>query len=363
MNPGRLLRALGPWIGLLFTWALFRLLVGAEFGTWSNQKLMLLQTAVVGTAAIGATWIIVSGGIDLSVGSTIALTTMVIAHLLERGAPPTLAALGGLAAAAVVGLSIGVLVTGHVLPFAISLLGGIVTGRLAGPWVGIGVAAALGLALSTPRARRSFPRLELSPFIVTLGMWGALRGLAKGIGDNQPIYPSELGWLSRSMQEADSGPFALLVPGVWVLLGVALVFALLLENTVFGRHVVAIGSSEETARLCGVRVERTKVGLYALAILCAGIAGVLQLGYLSMGDPTTAMGYELKVIAAVVIGGASLTGGEGSIQGTLVGALIMVVVDNGCTQLGLDNWVQDVVTGGIILTAVALDRLRHTGRS
>jgi ribose/xylose/arabinose/galactoside ABC-type transport system permease subunit len=140
---------------------------------------------------------------------------------------------------------------------------------------------------------------------------------------------------------------------------VALLAALGLGATVFGRHAVAIGSNEETARLCGVRVERTRLGVYVLGCSCAGIAAMLQLSYLSMGDPTTAQGLELETIAAAVIGGASLAGGEGSIGGTLVGALIMTVVDNGCTKLGLDNWVQEVVTGAIIVGAVALDRWRQ----
>jgi len=157
------------------------------------------------------------------------------------------------------------------------------------------------------------------------------------------------------------GPFGLLPAGVWILLLVALLAALALRATVFGRHAAAIGSNEETARLCGVRIERTKLGVYVLGSCCSGIAAVLQLSYLSMGDPTTAQGYELKTIAAAVIGGASLSGGEGSIGGTLVGALIMTVVDNGCTKLGLDNWVQEVVTGAIIVAAVALDRLRQRG--
>ena len=99
--------------------------------------------------------------------------------------------------------------------------------------------------------------------------------------------------------------------------------------------------------------------MYAIGGLCAGVAGVLQLSYLSMGDPTTAQGYELKAIAAAVIGGASLAGGTGSIFGTLLGALVMTVVDNGCTKLEFDNWVQDVATGAIIVGAVALDRLRQ----
>lgn len=302
------LRALGPLLGLAATWCLFALLCGRPFTQWPNQELMLLQTAVVGTAAVGATWIIVSGGIDLSVGSTIALSTMVAALVLRAGGAAELAAAAALSGGAAVGALIGTLVN----------------------------------------------RARLSPFIVTLGLWGALRGLAKGIGDNQPVYPPELGWIGELML-AGRG---VLPAGVWILLLVAALSAFALERTVFGRHAVAIGSNQETARLCGVPVERTRLLVYVLGVCCAGLAGVLQLAYLSMGDPTTAQGYELKAIAAAVIGGASLAGGEGSIGGTLIGALIMTVVDNGCTKLGLDNWVQELVTGVIIVGAVALDRLR-----
>jgi ribose transport system permease protein len=305
-------RALGPASGLAGTWLLFALLAGRGFTSWSNQELMLLQTAVVGTAAVGATWIIVAGGIDLSVGSTIALGTMCAALVLRAGGSPALAALAALATGAAVGALIGALVNG----------------------------------------------LGLSPFIVTLGLWGALRGLAKGLGDNQPIYPASLGWLAELMVVGRGGVLGILPVGAWVLLAVAALSALALRSTVFGRHATAIGSNAETARLCGVRVERTRLGVYVLGVGCAGLAAVLQLSYLSMGDPTTAQGYELRTIAAAVIGGASLSGGEGSIAGTLIGALIMTVVDNGCTKLGLDNWVQEIVTGAIIVAAVALDRAR-----
>ncbi|MHC5004926.1 MAG: ABC transporter permease, partial [Planctomycetota bacterium] len=202
-------------------------------------------------------------------------------------------------------------------------------------------------------------RVPLAPFIVTLGMWGAVRGAAKGLGGNQPVYPDRPSWLEGLMTTGGDGLASLLPPGVWVLLGLAAVMAGVMRYTRFGRHVFAIGSNESTARLCGVRIDRTKMLVYVVGIGCAGAASLLQFSYLSMGDPTTADGYELKVIAAVVIGGASLAGGEGSILGTLIGALIMTVVDNGCTKLGLDNWVQDIVTGGIIVLAVTLDQLRH----
>ncbi len=365
-RPARLSWAsrLGPLIGLVFVWALFAALKGADFVKWENQRLMLLQTAVVGTAAIGATLIIISGGIDLSVGSGIALGTMVVALLLQAGAPPMIAAVGGVAAGVVCGLVIGALVVGHVGRVAAPLAGVALAAAL---WRPLGPAGAIGLALAASGlllwlSVRLLPRVPLSPFIVTLGMWGALRGAAKGLGDNQPIYPTDPGWIADLMRNAETGIGAVMAPGVWILLVLAAFMAAVLRHTPFGRHIFAIGSNERTARLCGIQVERTKLAVYATAVACTGLAALLQFSYLSMGDPTTADGYELKVIAAVVIGGASLAGGEGSILGTIIGALIMTVVDNGCTKLGLDNWVQEIVTGAIIVAAVALDRLRHGRR-
>ncbi len=351
-----ILRRAGPALGLIAAWALFAALAGGSFVALANQRLMLLQTAVVGTAAVGATLIIVSGGIDLSVGSTIALGTMAGAIALRAGLSPALAALAGVGTGALVGAAIGAMVVGEVVR-AGALAAGAFVGWRAGGSGGavVGLAAGATLALA---AGRLVPRLPLSPFIVTLGMWGAMRGLAKGLGDNQPVYPPSpggTGWLADLMLPSGG----ILPAGVWILLAVAALFAVLLRHTRFGRHAFAIGSNQETARLCGVDVERTKLLVYGLGVGCAGIASVLQLSYLSMGDPTTAQGAELKVIAAAVIGGASLSGGEGSILGTLLGALLMTVVDNGCTKLGLDNWVQECVTGAIIVLAVTLDRLRH----
>jgi len=274
---------------------------------------MLLQTAVVGTAALGMTLIIISGGIDLSVGSNIALCTVAVALLLNAGAPPLLAVLGGVFVGAACG----------------ALIGGLIT------------------------------RLRLSPFIVTLGMWGAIRGAAKGLASEQMVFAPDT-WLNGLLTTlGDQKSWMILPPGVWLTLILALLTAGMLRYTRFGRHIYAIGSNEMTARLCGVRVERTKVMIYALGAAFAGVAGVLQFSYLTLGDPTTAIGMELDVIAAVVIGGGSLAGGEGSVPGSIIGALIMTVVANGCTKLGLDNWVQEIVTGLIIVLAVALDQFRH----
>jgi ribose/xylose/arabinose/galactoside ABC-type transport system permease subunit len=343
----------GPAIGLVLAWVLFAALAGRDFAALENQRLMLLQTAVVGTAAVGATLILVSGGIDLSVGSTIALGTMTGAIALRAGASPGVAALAGVATGLAAGLAIGSMVVGRIAA-AVGLGAGAFAGWRLGGLAGVALGAGIGAALGFAVARRA--RLPLSPFIVTLGMWGAIRGLAKGIGGNQPVYPPSpagTGWLADLML-----PGA--VPGgIAVLVIVAALAAVLLRTTKLGRHALAVGSNEEAARLCGIDVERTKVLVYVLGVGCAGVASVLQLSYLSMGDPTTAQGAELRVIAAAVIGGASLSGGEGSILGTLLGALLMTVIDNGCTKLGLDNWVQECVTGAIIVAAVAVDRLRH----
>ncbi|MFZ5496976.1 MAG: ABC transporter permease [Verrucomicrobiota bacterium] len=302
------LTAFGPLIGLAAVCVLFAVLRFDTFVTRDNFAIIFQQTAVIGVAALGMTLVIVAGGIDLSAGSIIALGTVVIALLLQKGVSPLLAAFGGVGVAALCGAFSGLLIT----------------------------------------------QLRLLPFVVTLGMMGALRGAAKGLANEQPVYPDET-WLNGLMQLGRSG----LPSGVWLMLGLAVLVSLAMRSTRFGRHVFAVGSNELTARLCGVPVERVKLLVYALGGAFAGVGAVLQFAYLTGGDPTTAAGLELNIIAAVVIGGASLAGGQGTITGTLVGALIMSVVANGCTKLGLSNWVQEIVTGGIIIAAVLLDYLRR----
>ncbi len=306
-------KKLGPLLGLLLVVALFSALRPRQFPTAANVEIMLLQTAVVGTAALGMTLVIASGGIDLSVGSQIALATVGLATLLAHGWSP-LAAAG---AVVMLGGLCGV------------VIGGLVTG------------------------------LRLSPFIVTLGMWGGLRGAAKGLA-NETIVVAPVTWLNDLLTALPPDRTWALVPaGVWLTIALAAVVAVLLRFTILGRHIVAVGSNEQTARLCGIEVTQTKLAVYTLASCLAAVAGVLQYAYLTVGDPTTASGMELDIIAAVVIGGGSLAGGQGSVFGTLVGAVIMTVVANGCTKLDLPNWVQEIVTGLIIVSAVALDRFRQ----
>ncbi len=309
---GRLISTAGPVLGLIAVCVLFGALRFETFVSFDNFAIVLQQTAVIGIAALGMTLIIIAGGIDLSVGSVIALGTVIIALMIERGWSPLAAALFGIAGSAACGAFSGLLIT----------------------------------------------RLRLLPFVVTLGMMGALRGAAKGLAGEQPIYPDET-WLNSLMQLGGRGS---LPTGVWLTLALAVIVAVVLRHTRFGRHVFAVGSSELTARLCGVPVERVKLLVYTLGGVFAGIAAILQFAYLTGGDPTTAVGLELNIIAAVVIGGASLNGGQGGVVGTLVGALIMSVVANGCTKLGLPNWVQEIVTGGIIVAAVLLDYVRRRSR-
>lgn len=284
-----------------------------RFLTVNTFRATANQTVAVGIAAMGMTMIIISAGIDLSVGSVIALSSVVTAWCLRSGWPPLTAVAAGLLVGGLCGLANALMIT----------------------------------------------RLKVVPFIATLGMWGIARGLAKGIAAEQKI-DAPAAWLGTHVLVREPQPAWLLVsPGVWAMLGLAVMVWAVLRYTTLGRHIFAIGSNEATARLCGIRVERTKLCLYALAGVCTGLAGVMQFCRLTVGDPTTAMGAELDVIAAVVIGGGSLSGGEGSVFGSLIGALIMAFLRVGCDHVGVPSWVQEMVIGAVIVLAVALDHLRR----
>ena len=314
MNLRALRGAGGPVLGLALVALIFGALIGGQFFLPGNLELIARQTAIVAVAALGMTIVIVSGGIDLSVGSVVALTTVVIAVLLNQGWAPAAAALAGAFAGAACGLINGALITA----------------------------------------------LRVVPFIVTLGTMILVRGAAKGFADERRIE-APYSWLNDLLRSTAPGDAGWLPPGVWLVLLLALMVGGLLRYTRFGHHVFAIGSNERTARLCGVAVSRTKIAIYTVGALFAGVAGVLQFSRLSVGDPTVAEGLELDVIAAVIIGGGSLAGGRGTVAGTLLGATTMAVIQIGCAQQGYPNWVQQIVTGAIIVLAVALDRWR-TGR-
>lgn len=350
------MNTLWRFVALIAVFTFFAVMVeNGKFYTPRNLESIVRQSAVYATAALGMTMVIIVGGIDLSIGSIIALGVVVMAWVLN--------------------LSQGVIQVGDetkpdyllyhwptLIPIA-ALVAGVSAASLAGMANGVMIVG-----------------LRLVPFIVTLGTMGIFRGLAKGIADEKDIYPPRtwlnnvhdptivpfLNWLKgKPGAPAPTGLGWLVLPlSIWILIGASLFAWLLLRYTRLGRHIFAVGSNEETARLCGVPVERTKVIVYTLAGFFGGLAGIMLYSDISgIGQPTAAIAYELFVIAAVVIGGGSLLGGEGSILGSLIGALIISILYMGGKQVGWEQWRQEVVIGSIIIAAAALDRIRHRSLS
>lgn len=308
-----LLSKFGPFFGLLLVIALFSIdsEVREFFLSYANFKIVLTQTVIVALGALGMTLIIISGGIDLSVGSVIAFTSVVGALLIQQDWPTVAVVLAVIAAGGFIGLLNGAAIAG----------------------------------------------LRMTPFIITLGTLGIARGAAKWLANNETVnYDSSPinGWMTTL------NPFDKTLPaGAWITLGLAVLTAIMLRRTVFGRHIFAIGSNEATARLCGVATTRNKIYIYALAGCFFGLAGLMQLSRLRQGDPTVAIGVELDIIAAVIIGGASLYGGVGTVLGSVIGALIMAVLRNGSQQMGWPTYFQEIIIGVVIIAAVFLDRLRQ----
>jgi ribose transport system permease protein len=309
----RSIARVGPALALVLVVTSFALLTEApgRYLSAFNLRIVLAQTVIVALGAIGMTIIIISGGIDLSVGATIALTGVVAALAIAAGWSPGTAAGAAVFVGGLVGLANGLLITG----------------------------------------------LRVVPFIATLGMLGIARGVAKWLAHEQTVNVPPT-WVNDLLVTFPQPAWMMLPAGVWIALALAVLTAAVLRRTVFGRRVFALGSNELAARACGVATDRLKVVIYACAGLLFGLAGVMQLSRLRQGDPTVAIGTELDVIAAVVIGGGSLRGGEGSVFGSVVGALIMAFLRNGCQQMAWPNYIQEIIIGAIIVLAVALDRLR-----
>lgn len=302
------------------------------FFSLANASTILLHVSINGILTLGMTFVIITAGIDLSVGSLLGFAGVLVAGALTA---PGLIAAAGVGGAAVVATLIG-----------------------------LGVGAAVGVANGALTAY-----LGINPFIVTLAMMTVARGAARLVTGGVPIGFPAMGdpHFAAKVGALDAlhafGGGRIPIPGtgqgfpVPALVMLALVFlsALVLGRTRFGRYVYAVGGNEEAARLSGVPVRGVKVGVYAIAGACAGLAGVLMVGQLRSGGPDAGLLYELNAIAAAVIGGASLMGGIGSAWGALTGALLIGVLNNSLDLMGVQAFWQEIAKGAIILLAVFFD--------
>jgi ribose transport system permease protein len=307
------LLAFGGLIGLFIAFSL----ASPYFLTFDNVMGILLATTVNGVLALGATFVIITAGIDLSVGTVMTLSAVMT----------------------------GVLITNWGLPIFVGLLGGVATGALAGAINGVTVS-----------------KMKVPPFVATLGVMMAAKGLSLVISGSRPIYFTGTPVVRGLTMDSLVGSFVpgLDVPnGVFYLFGAAVVAGLILGKTILGRYAFAIGSNEEATRLSGVNVDLWKAAVYTLCGTFSGLGGVIIGSRLNSAQPALGTGYELDAIAAVVIGGTSLSGGEGTILGTIIGAFIISVLTNGLRILSVPQEWQMVVTGGIVIVAVYADVLRR----
>lgn len=325
-----LLSRIVPFLGLIFVILISVIAIRVQDSTGEdlsnflsvdNLKIILIQTVVVGVAALGMTLVIIAGGIDLSVGSQVALATVVFAIAINGGS-----------------VSPGDATTASGGAVVMAIFATILACAVCG-WINGFLSASL----------------KIVPFIVTLGTMQIFRGVAKWLAGGESVRtPTNA---AQNFMDYD-GALGIGV-GFYVLILSILVVGVMLKYTVMGRYMYAIGSSENTARLCGINVERRAIAIYALCGMLTGLAGVMQYAFLGSGNPTIGVGLELHIIAAVVIGGGSLSGGEGSAVGTFIGALIMSILGSTCTMLGAETFVQEIIIGSIVIIAVGIDRLRH----
>jgi len=278
-----------------------------HFLTDTNLSSVVRQTAVINIMALGMTLIIISGGIDLSVGAILAMSGLLGTMAMEAGQPIYIGVLIGLLTGAACGFLNGFLIT----------------------------------------------RLRVNPFIVTLGTLGIFRGVTLIISNGLPVHkiPPAFSFLGEG--NVLGVPFVL-----WILLLCAGLMHVLLEYTKLGRYAFSIGSNEHAAFYAGIPVSFHLTAVYAVGGLLTGLAGMIEASRLMTGQPTAGQGYELQAIAAVVIGGGSLRGGEGSVLGTLIGAFIMGLLSNGSDLLGISPYLQQAIIGGVIILAVTVDELR-----
>ncbi len=316
MNTRELLKKLQPLIALIVMVAVLSLL-SDKFLTLANQRNILLQISVNLCLSIGMTLIILTGGIDLSVGAILGLAGAVAAGLLKNGVALNL--------------------------FGVSLqftpLGAVAAGIL----TGLALGGFNGFAIT---------RFKLPPFVATLGMLSIARGLTLLWTGGFPITS-----LGATFGFIGAGIFLGVPMAVWISAGLVALFYFISRRTLLGRYIYAVGGNEKATAFSGIDVDRIKIRVYALGGALAAVAGLIVTARLDAADPKAGLGYELDSIAAVVIGGTSLSGGRGSILGTVLGCLIIGVLNNGLFLLDVSPFWQQVIKGLVILAAVAADRL------
>jgi ribose transport system permease protein len=292
-------------------------LASPYFFSFDNVIGIFLATAVNGLLALGVTFIIITGGIDLSIGTVMTLSSVMA----------------------------GVFITFWGLPVPLGVLAGLMTGALCGVTNGLLIA-----------------KLKLPPFVATLGMLYVAKGLALIISGLKPVYFDETPVYRMLSMGSIVGA---LIPGleipnaVLILFAAAIIASLILTKTILGRYTFALGSNEEATRLSGVNTDTWKIAIYTLGGFFAGLAGIVVSARINSAQPSLGQGYELDAIAAAVIGGTSLAGGEGTILGTVIGAFIISTLNNGLRILSVPQEWQIVITGVILILAVYLDIIRR----
>ncbi len=307
MNKNKLVQQLATF-GSLIILIIFFSITSSTFLSIDNFLSIALQTAVIGIVALGSTFVIITSGIDLSVGAIVAFSGVMMGFAMQAGMPTFVSILIGLLSGVALGVAIGLFIT----------------------------------------------KAKLPPFIVTLGFMMMVRGLVLALTNGMPISG-----LNEGFEKLAAGTILRIPYPVIFLIVLAVILGFILKNTKIGKYVYAIGSNEDASKLSGVNVDKVKLFVYGLSGLMCAISGIILASRLISAQPTEGMGYEMDAIAAVVIGGASLAGGTGTIFGTMLGAFIMTVLKNGLTMLNVSGMWQQVAVGAVVLGAVYIDNLKN----
>ncbi len=312
------------FIALILVTAVFTSLA-PQFMTTANLVIMSKHVAINALLAIGMTFVILTAGIDLSVGSIVGMVAMIAGGLINEG---------------IILPRLGIIIYPHTwMIIVISLILGTLAGALSGYFI---------------------TRFNVAPFIATLGMFYVARGIA-GLRNNGYTFPNLIGrpeYGNTGFEILGAGDFLGVNYSIWLMIILTLVAHIVTKRTPFGRHVYAIGGNESAAELSGVRVSRTKIIVYSISGFCSALVGLIIASQLVAAHPLTGYAFELNAIAAVVLGGTSLAGGRGSMGGSLIGAFVIGVLNDGLVMMGVSSFWQQVIKGSVIVFAVIIDQVQ-----